>query len=127
MEYHEKIKKQKGYLFYLNGNGKLNGHGKLNGNGRVNGNGKINENSPFPEEIIHLVWSKAPRDNRKDPENWRRDHFGRYIRKEDFGKRKSRFGWVIDFIIPAVFGGTNSIDNLRPLNWQNKKRRKRYI
>lgn len=93
----------------------------------MNLNGSFNAPSPFPEEIIRLVWSKAPADKTKDPGTWRRDHFGRYIRKNDFGNRKSRFGWVIDFIIPAVFGGTNSIENLRPLNWQNKKRRKRYV
>ena len=65
------------------------------------------------------VWAKA---HYADPENerrgFRRDSNGTWIRYQDYGDRNSEYGWEIDHISPTALGGSDTLENLRPLHFK---------
>jgi hypothetical protein len=70
--------------------------------------------TPRPEN----VWLKGRIVPGYDPSVWRQDEYGSWIRYSDYGDRSSEYGWEIDHRRPSAFGGSDSIDNCRPLHWR---------
>ncbi len=68
------------------------------------------------EEIVQDVWEKGTVVPSYDPSVWRKDACGAWINREQYGNRNSDYGWEIDHILP---GGSDSLHNLRPLQWEN--------
>ena len=68
---------------------------------------------------LDRIWRKGNTILGRNPSIWRRDDFGRAMRYSDYGDRSSEFGWEVDHIQPKEFGGSDNIDNLRPLNWKS--------
>ncbi len=58
-----------------------------------------------------------------DPNEWRKDQCGAWIGRRFYGDRNSQYGWEIDHIISVDSGGTDSLSNLRPLQWVNNASR----
>lgn len=73
-----------------------------------------------PLTLLHraMVWSKATPIAGVDDSFERLDAFGNRIRWDDYGDRNSRFGWEIDHITPEAVGGSDMLDNLRPLHFR---------
>ena len=69
------------------------------------------------EHETDAVWEKGRIIPGKDPAIWRRDDYDYPIRYGDHGDRDSAFGWEKDHIVPKAEGGSDELDNLRPLNW----------
>ncbi len=75
------------------------------------------------ERRKRLVWDKGIRVRNLNPNEWRRDAHGNLICFADYGNRNSDHGWEIDHITPRLLGGSDDIDNLRPLQWEANARR----
>ena len=73
---------------------------------------------PFDPATIEAVWRKGT------PEpGWpdrRRDACRASMQRTLYGKIVAR-GWEIDRIVPVSRGGTDRLDNLQPLQWENNR------
>lgn len=79
--------------------------------------------SSFPDALIEAVWNKATIVMGEDPNIYRKDANGAWIRRDLYGKTGSKIslGWEIDHIFPVSLGGTDDVDNLQPLQWYNNR------
>jgi hypothetical protein len=66
-----------------------------------------------------MVWNKAIVIFGLDPNLWRQDVYGNRLYFDHYDDRSSAFGWEFDHSpTPSVLGGSNDINNLRPLHWR---------
>lgn len=71
----------------------------------------------YDRSIIESVWQFAETVTGNDPGLWRKDEFGAWINRLDYGRRHSQFAWEICDIGTARSSSTLSA--LRPMQWQN--------
>ena len=77
--------------------------------------GKISEwgSRNYPREVQDRAWESAPVVEGNDPALWRKDEFGAWIHRLDYGNRRSDYGWeILDHL-------DRSAVMERPLQWQN--------
>ena len=73
-------------------------------------------NMSYSETLVQQVWEKARGYTEIDGGTWREDECGAWIRREDYGRTDSEFGWKI---VNVSAGGADSLDNLRQLHYLN--------
>jgi len=73
----------------------------------------------FTDDTVQKVWEKGRIVAGNNPTEWRKDQCGAWIGRQFYGDRNSQYGWEIDHINPVDSGGTDSLSNLRPLQWEN--------
>ena len=71
----------------------------------------------WTHEEKSAVWNKAKIVGDNDPNVFRQDQCGAWIKWAEHGNRDSKYGWGIDHITPKSRGGSDAIGNLRPLQW----------
>ena len=81
----------------------------------------MEENLKNNTNIKEAVWKKATVVPRYNPNVWRKDVAGAWIKWDKYGDRGSElgFGWEIDHRKPVAEGGTDDLSNLQPLQWKN--------
>lgn len=72
----------------------------------------------FDEKTIEAVWQKGtPEPNLS---SFRKDVCGASMQRDKHGEAE-RWGWEIDHKKPVAAGGTDDLDNLQPLQWENNR------
>ena len=72
----------------------------------------------FSKDTITSVWEKGLIIDGLDPSVFRKDACGALIMKDKYGMHNP-YGWQIDHVFPQGLGGTDILDNLRPLHYLN--------
>lgn len=75
----------------------------------------------FCEEMKARVWTKAIIVKGKDPAKIRKDKFGNEIHYSKYGNTSNENGWEIDHSKPKAKKGTDHINNLQPLQWNENR------
>lgn len=75
------------------------------------------------DRLKETVWRKGRTVSWRDPNEWRIDDCGAWIKRDKYGERNDMYGWQIDHIILDKDGGSDDIENLRPLQWKNNEAR----
>ena len=65
--------------------------------------------------LVDAVWAHGRAMPEADPDHWRQDACGAWMRREHFGREDSPFGWKME----RVSADAASAENLRPFNIQN--------
>lgn len=79
----------------------------------------------FTQDMIHRVWEKADTVLGVDPNIFRKDKCGAWIKKDLYGKSDtgSTMAWEIDHIKPYSWGGTDELSNLQALQYNNNEQK----
>lgn len=78
-------------------------------------------NDQWSQDKIKQVWEKGVAVPGYNPESYRRDVAGAWMRFSSYGDVNSDLGWEIDHRKPLAKGGMNDLSNLRPLHWRNNR------
>lgn len=73
---------------------------------------------PFDRETIEAVWLKGKPEGHYA--GFRKDVCNASMHLSEFGTKNQR-GWEIDHIKPVCTGGTDDLENLQPLHWENNR------
>ncbi len=76
---------------------------------------------PFDPATIDAVWEKAEMSPEHAP--LKKDPFGALIWRAGYGNTTSKLGWEIDHIQPVEQGGSDLLENLQALQWENHRRK----
>jgi hypothetical protein len=71
----------------------------------------------FERDVIDRVWQFGQAVLNNDAALWRKDEFGAWIHRLDYGNRQSQFGWEV--FDGSLGRGSAGVAALRPLQWQN--------
>ena len=85
-------------------------------------NKNIQEKS-FDTSTEQKVWEKGRVIPNFDANLWRWDACGFPIKRSECGNTNSEHGWEIDHIYPVSKGGSDTLSNLQPLQWDNNRRK----
>lgn len=75
----------------------------------------------FNQELIEQVWQKGKIVPGNNPDVFRKDACGMWMRKLDYGDVNAQYGWEIDHIKPKSKRGSDDLSNLQPLHWENNR------
>ena len=76
------------------------------------------DGSSFDDDTIEAVWEKG--EIEPDYPGFRKDVCGASMQRSKYGKTE-RWGWEIDHKEPVSKGGSDDLDNLQPLQWENNR------
>lgn len=87
----------------------------------MNYRNKDRQGRTFSTAFIEAVWRKGEVVHGHNPNQVRKDNCGAWMKKLEYGNTNSQYGWEIDHILPVSKGGSDALDNLQPLQWENNR------
>lgn len=78
---------------------------------------------PFGQTTVGAVWKKGREIEGYDSNVWRYDRCGKPIKHSEYGNTGSEHGWEVDHKKPASKGGSDDLENLQPLQWDNNRKK----
>ena len=85
--------------------------------------GTNTQGGSFDDATVSRVWLKGKAIPNYDPGTWRHDIYGAVMKRQEHGDTNSKHGWEVDHIKPVARGGTDSMENLQPLQWENNRKK----
>jgi len=82
--------------------------------------GTTTTGSSFTDAVVEAVWNKGRPEPPHPLTAHRRDVCGAPIQRYSYGT-EMLYGWEIDHIKPVAAGGTDDLENLQPLQWENNR------
>lgn len=76
----------------------------------------------FNSNIIQRIWEMAEKVEGYNPNIWRKDFAGAWIRRDAYGTTMA-FGWEIDHLRPVSLGGSDELTNLNAIHWRNNRKK----
>lgn len=70
----------------------------------------------YSDNLVQQVWEKGRAYAEIDGGTWREDECGAWIRRDEYGRTDSEFGWRI---LNVSGGGADTLENLRPFHHSN--------
>lgn len=74
------------------------------------------------ETMKMRIWQKA-KPCKRDEGGFRVDDYGAVMQWSAYGDTDHKYGWQVDHICPKSHGGQDTLNNLRPLYWENNQAR----
>lgn len=71
----------------------------------------------YDREVVRRVWEFAEIVPGNDADLWRKDEFGNWIYRLDYGRRESEFGWEV--FDPGVGRHAQGVYAMRPMQWES--------
>lgn len=68
------------------------------------------------EKLVQEVWEKGRVIPGRNPEEWRQDQCGAWLRRDQYDNGQSEFGWKA---LKTNSGGKHATDELQPFHWKN--------
>ncbi|MBW7887610.1 MAG: HNH endonuclease [Bacteroidetes bacterium] len=81
---------------------------------------KPSHSKEFSKATLDKIWRKGEKEFGFI--FFRRDRFGVSMSRKLF-RKKTKYGWEVDYCIPLEEGGTDTVDNLIPVHWSNVGRK----
>lgn len=79
-------------------------------------------NKAFDPATVDAVWALAAIVPGSDPAKRRKDVYGAWIERDQYGVCvEGGTGWEIDHVRAVLNGGSDNLNNLQPLQWQNNR------
>lgn len=76
----------------------------------------------YDHATLSAIWAKGQVAPGNDPNVFRKDTYGTWMRWDQYGKT-SQYGWEVDHIVPLTRNGSESLSNLQPLQWENNRKK----
>ena len=80
-------------------------------------------NKSFSDATISAVWGKGLVVPGYNPDFVRKDYMNTFMERKHYGNRDVKTGWEIDHIVPVSSGGSDMLNNLQPLQWENNAKK----
>ena len=71
------------------------------------------------EETVKAVWAKT--EPAGIEHKFKKDFAGAWMDRDEYGNTNSSYGWEIDHAYPEAKGGSDALNNLQAMQWENNR------